>query len=95
MKWLLISIAVFPAALNAAVYKCKADGETVYQASPCAKEGEEIRVRSTPASAPVQRSDDSGNDRPGVGGKNTTRHSERAYLAPQKEYKALSKEDAL
>ena len=81
MKWLLISIAVFPAALNAAVYKCKADGETVYQASPCAKGGEEIRVRSTPASVPAQRIDDRGNDRPEPGGTKTTRHSERAYLA--------------
>ncbi len=81
MRAIVIGLVLAGGVAQAGIYKCKVDGVTVYQASPCAKEGEEIRVRSTPASVPAQRIDDRGNDRPKPGGRKTTRHSERAYLA--------------
>ena len=40
-----MGVAVLPAAVNAAVYKCEVDGGVVYQSSPCVEGGKEITIR--------------------------------------------------
>lgn len=92
MRWLLIGIAAFPVALNAAVYKCKVDGATVYTSSPCVSGGTEIHVQETPALAkPGGNETGDASNGPGLGEEKTTRHSERAYLA-QREIDKKSRE---
>lgn len=51
MKSLLFVLLIIPTFVHAAVYKCTVNGQTVYQQTPCAGDGDQMDIKSGTSSS--------------------------------------------